>query len=324
MKRRRRWIAAVAIGLVLVLLSVGAGSFRRGQAVRRTIEVDGRERTYYVYVPKSTRRPMPLVMVLHGGGNFAGNKARQMERYTRFNTIADREGFLVCYPLGFKGNWNDGRKDVFTAAHQENIDDVKFLRRVVSAIAKEYPLDRSRVFITGISNGAIMSHRMAAEASDLVTAIAPVVGGMADAVADSFHPKYPVSLCVIQGTKDPLVPFDGGTIGYRFGRKRGRIISTSETVEKYLRLNRITGQPTVKELPDTDPSDGTTTKVRTYPPGRTGARVQVYVVENGGHAWPGRPAYLGERWIGKVSQDFDGVEAVWRFFQSCPPRKIRR
>ena len=207
---------------------------------------------------------------------------------------------------------------------RENVDDVKFLRQVVDTIGQEHQLDRSRIFSTGISNGAFMSHRLAAEASDLVAGIAPLVGGLPLSLAEKFNPRYPVSLFVIQGDADPLVPIEGGDVGYRRGKKRGKFIATRDAVAKYVHLNQINGKPTVSQLQDTDPDDGTTTEATVYPAGATGAKVQLYVVKNGGHTWPGKPAYLPERLIGKASQDFNASAAIWDFFQSCPPRKLSR
>jgi len=244
-----------------------------------------------------------------------------MEGYGRFNGLAEKEKFVVAYPEAVDGNWNDGRGVQFIRAQRENIDDVKFVRMVIEDIGKQCKLDTSKVIATGISNGAFISHRLAAEASDVITAVAPVVGGMAPSIAKSFAPKYPVSLLVIQGDADPLVPIDGGYVGFRGGRRRGELVPTKDAVAKYLQANGITGEPSVKTLDDTDPDDGTTTEATTYPAGRSGARVQFYLVKNGGHTWPGRRPYLPEQLIGKTSQDFDGSQVIWEFFKSCPARK---
>jgi len=287
-------------------------------SVEKTITVDGLTRKYLVYLPKGADGPIPLVLAFHGGGG----KPIQMERYGRFNALAQKEKFVVAYPEAVDGNWNDGRGVQFIRAQRENIDDVKFVRTVIRDIGKQRQLDTSRVFATGISNGAFISHRLAAEASDVIAAVAPVVGGMAPSIDKNFAPEYPVSLFVIQGDADPLVPIDGGYVGFRGGRKRGELVPTKDAIAKYLQANGITGKPNVKTLDDTDPQDETTTEVTTYPAGRDGARLQFYIVKNGGHTWPGRRPYLPEQLIGKTSQDFDASQAIWEFFKSCPPRKL--
>ncbi len=196
---------------------------------------------------------------------------------------------------------------------------MKYLRAVVDDVAREHKIDRGRVFATGISNGGFISHRLAAEASDLVAAIAPVVGGMAPEIAKSFNPKFPVSALIIQGDEDPLIPIAGGDVASRFG-KRGQTISAAEIVAKYVARNGNAGQPAMETL-DADPEDGTTVEIARYPDGAGGAKTEFYLVKGGGHCWPGRPRYLPEAQIGKASQDFSATDVIWEFFKSCPARK---
>jgi len=280
------------------------------RAVEKTIEVDSRSRTYLVFSPRRARGLLPLVVMMHGGG---GN-ARQMELYTQFNRIAAREGFIICYPQGVEKNWNDGRGVEFLPAQKEKVDDVKFIREMVAAIGKEFELDKSRIFATGISNGGFMSHRLAADAADLFVGIAPVVGGMPEPISASFEPAKPISIFIIQGDADPLVPYKGGAVGNNPRKPRGIALPTSETIAKYLKANGISGEGKVSMLPDKDTADGVTTQATIYPTGRDGAKVQVYLLKNGGHAWPGTRRYASERMIGKVSQDFHASEEIWKFF----------
>lgn len=299
-----------------------ARNFLRNRGEEKSIVVDGRSRSFVVYSPKAqSEAPLPLVFVLHGGGS---GSFRQLERFTKFNDLAQREGFITCYPDGYEGNWNDGRGVSFIKAHSENVDDVKFFRSMVELVSKEWKVDRSRIFATGISNGGFMSHRLAAEASDVFSAVAPIVGGMANPIGQQFKPKYPVSLFVIQGEADPLVPYAGGEVGYKFSGKRGKLLPTTTSIQKYLVRNGIRDKPKSKIMPDKDPDDGTITEATSWPVGEGGSKVQFYSIRNGGHTWPGRPLYAPERLIGKVSNDFDACEEVWKFFKSCPLRKHGR
>ena len=287
------------------------------ESVERTLVVDGLERTYRVYVPKDVTDLVPVVFVFHGGRGVSA----QLERYTRFSELAETEKFIAAYPQGIDRGWNDGRNAESIPAQRKNIEDVKFVRTVLDDIAKSHTVDRSRVFATGISNGGIFCHRLAADASDMFAAIAPVVGGIAEPLAKDFKPKHPVSLLVIQGEADPLVPINGGIVGAALLMNRGSVIATKETVEKYLKLNGVTGEPTTSTLDDVSKDDGTTTQVTKYPSGPQGFRVEVYLIKNGGHYWPGRPAVFGERLAGKAPQDFDATRVIWQFFKTCPPRK---
>ncbi|NQV26238.1 MAG: prolyl oligopeptidase family serine peptidase [Rhodopirellula sp.] len=322
---RITFVAVFSVSVFLLLSPsrpANAQLFQRKRGEEQSLVVDGRTRNFLVYAPKrQSKSPLPLVFVLHGGGS---GTSRQLERFTKFNDVAEREGFITCYPDGYEGNWNDGRGVSFIKAHSENVDDVKFFRAMIDDVSKGLNVDRSRVFATGISNGAFMSHRLAAEASDVFAAVAPIVGGMALPIGKNFKPKYPVSLFVIQGEADPLVPYAGGEVGYKFSRKRGQFLPTTTTIQKYLDRNGIRDTPESKLLPDKDPDDGTITEAKTWPIGEGGSRVQFYSIRNGGHTWPGRPLYAPERLIGKVSHDFDACEEIWKFFKSCPPRELSR
>ncbi len=277
--------------------------------------VDGRERTYIVQAPKEPRGPLPVVFFFHGGGGRGANMAN-----VGFREMVAKEQFLAVYPDGWRGNWNDGRNAPRIISHREGVDDVKFVRAIVDDLATRYEIDRSRIFAAGVSNGGIFCHYLAAKAADMFAGIAPVIGGLAEPVAATFKPSHPISLLVIQGDEDPLVPINGGPIA---GSDRGgRVIHTEEMLKKYLAHNGITGPPQVEQLPDRDPNDGTTTEVWRWPPGRDGVRVEYYLVKGGRHTMPGRSrgGALRELFAGKTSQDFDALEVIWNFFKSCPPR----
>jgi polyhydroxybutyrate depolymerase len=262
-------------------------------------------------------KKLPVVFLFHGGGG----RARNMTR-TSLRGMAEKGKLIAVYPQGWWNRWNDGRKAAAIPAQVRGIDDVKFVRTIVDELSKRLPVDRTRLFATGVSNGAIFCHRLAAEASDLFAAIAPIIGGLAEPLAPKFKPAHPISLLVIQGDADPLVPIEGGPIGAGRLGKRGRIIATEAMLKKYLAHNGIEGKPTETPLKDAAPDDGTTTTVRSYPKGEDGVRVGYYRVKNGGHSVPGNPhRALRERLVGKTSMDFDAYAVIWAFFESCPSHK---
>jgi polyhydroxybutyrate depolymerase len=307
----------VFLSLLLIvspLLCTPKAQAKSLMSVEKIIPVDGINRHYRLFVPTGAKGALPVVVVLHGGGS----NARQMEYYTKFNDVAQREGFIAIYPEAVSGNWNDGRGMDFIRAQRENIDDVKFIRDAIDAVAKEHKIDRSRIFATGISNGALMSHRLAAQASDLFDAIAPVSGGMCLPIAEHFDPKHPVSILIIQGDADPLVPIDSGEITV-FHQNRGKVLPTSETLAKYVKRNGNHGEPSTSKLQG-QPGDPTSVEITKYPDGPGGVKTYYYRIKDGGHAWPGRPPYLPESLIGKASQAFSASDAIADFFKRCPPR----
>jgi polyhydroxybutyrate depolymerase len=172
---RRATLVILASFAVVRFSGSAAPDEQGGEAVGHSVTVDRLKRKYLIFAPKGFDKRLPMVMALHGGGS----NPRQMERYTRFNALVAREGFLVVYPEAVDGNWNDVRGIPGVRAQHENIDDVKFMRRIVDHLSETHKIDRSRIYGTGVSNSASMSHLLAAEASDLIAAIVPVVGGMA-------------------------------------------------------------------------------------------------------------------------------------------------
>lgn len=250
---------------------------------------------------------------MHGGG---GN-ARGIIDITRgrFNELADAENFYVVYPTGFDKGWNDGRVDVRSTAHRENIDDVGFLKRVIDNIAAEYPIDRKRIFSTGLSNGAFMSYRLACELSGTILAIAPVTAQLSKDLLPSCKPTNPVGVLIINGTEDPIVPYNGGTVEV-FWSKRGEILSTDATLEFWAAHNQCASRPVVIELTDRDPDDKTRVDHVRYAACANGRDVELLRVRGGGHTWPGGAPFLGERLVGRVSNDLNACDAIWKFFRS--------
>jgi polyhydroxybutyrate depolymerase len=277
---------------------------------RRSMVVDGRRRSYLVHAPSRRDGRLPVVLVFHGGGS----TALAMERESGFSALADREGFIAVYPEGVGQSWNDGRGEGSTPAVREGVDDARFVARLLDALEAEYPVDRGRVYATGISNGAILSHLLAVTLSDRIVAIAPVAGGLAQPLAHGFRPGRPVSVLVLQGTHDPLVPYRGGGVGVRRAR-RGAIVGTDAAVGLWRRHNETQEIGQERLLPDRAPGDGCRVEVRRWNAGRDSTEVVLYRLEGAGHTWPGGTQYLPRRVIGGVCRDLDGAEVIWAFFR---------
>ena len=279
----------------------------------RTLDHDGRERTYLLHVPDGLHEnePVPLVFAFHGGG---GNGSG-MNSLTKFDKLANREGFIAVFPDGVGNSWNDGRQNLASEAYLLNVDDVGFVDAMIETISLEFPVDRKRIYATGISNGAIFSHFLAAQRASTFAAIAPVVGGLAIPFNEHFNPDDTVSVLIIQGTADPLVPYDGGQIA---GGNRGAIISTDDTVELWVQNDGCKSTPREEELPNSDLNDGCLVAQYTWSNGHADSAVVLLKIEGGGHTWPGGVQYLPESVIGRVCKDFEATEVIWRFFKDHP------
>ncbi len=282
------------------------------KAIEHTLVISGLTRSYRLYVPgKGRAGRWPLVLALHGGGS----DGLGMERLTGLSLLADQAGFIVAYPDGIGKNWNDGRWLPSSRAHRENVDDVGFINALLDLLAKEYPIDLARIYVTGISNGGIFAHLLGARLSPRIAAIAPVVGGIVERTLEQFNPTEPVSVFIMQGTADPIVPFAGGEVE---PGQRGRIIPTDRAAALWVEKNGCTLQSASAYLPDTDPNDGCRVQATRWSGGRGGSEVLYYKIEGGGHTWPGGAQYLPKRLIGPVCHDFEASEAIWEFFEKHP------
>jgi polyhydroxybutyrate depolymerase len=240
-----------------------------------------------------------------------------MNPLTDFNTLADKEGFIVVYPEAYEHNWNDGRGDPGIKSQAENIDDVAFISAMIDQITRDLNINKKMVYATGISNGAIMTDRLGSELSDKIAAIAPVAGNIPQKTALIWSPSRAVSALIINGTDDPLVPFDGGDVSF-LSLKRGKVISVADTVKFWVTKNGCPAAPKTEQLPHINATDTTSTVVETYSGCRDGSEVVLYKVNEGGHTWPGGLQYMSEKVIGKTSRDFNATEVIWQFFKLHP------
>lgn len=276
-----------------------------------SIVFDGLKRTYHVRLPSSQDKPLPLVFLLHGGGG----SAKAMEKLTRegFNTLAEKEGFIAVYPEAVEKHWNDGRGLQRWRSQRDKINDVGFISTLIEHLSREHRIDQKRIYATGISNGGLMSYRLACELTHQIAAVAAVASSMGESLSLSCRPSRPISVLIINGVEDSLVPWEGGEI--RLGPWRlGKVLSVSNTVKFWAGRDNCSSSPLITQEPDRDPQDGTRVRKELYAQCREGTEVILYAIEGGGHTWPGGYQYLGEGIVGKTSRDIDANEVIWDFF----------
>ncbi len=308
---------SIAVALTLLLIS-GLSLLSCAHANRpggRAFSHDGLQRQYVLYSPPlkpahSGKRP--LLLVLHGGGGT--NRGMLWLTQKRFNELADRDGFFVVYPQGIDKSWNDGRPDKISGAHRKGIDDVGFFRALIEYLTAQYPIDSARVFVTGISNGGLMSFRLGCSLPDKIRAIAPVTAQIPAAIEPLCRSESTVSLAVFNGTEDPLVPYSGGQITVLW-KQRGEVLSTDETIRIWRKKNRCTSDAMMTQLPDIA-ADGTRVTKIEYSRCENESKVVLYRIEGGGHTWPDGRQYLSKRRIGRTTRDINGCDAIWEFFRS--------
>jgi len=202
--------------------------------------------------------------------------------------------------------WNDGR------GYRATQDDVGFVRLLLDSLRTTLPVDPSRIYATGISNGAGLAFRLACELPGTFAAVAPVAGGLAAALEERCASAEPTSLVMFQGTRDPLMPYVGGNLSLG----RGRVLAAPDAAALFARVNGCGGQVEVTAEPDTV-TDGTRVRRSTFTGCPPGQDVVLFTIEGGGHTWPGGPP-VG-RAVGRASRDLDATRVMLDFFDRHPP-----
>ncbi len=295
--------------ILICLLALLVAPAARAAPMRQTITVDGLTRHFLLYVPASVAAgatPVPLVMVLHGGGGSGREVARSTHH--RFETLADQAGFIVVYPDAIGRIWDTGEGEV-SAALRSPRDDLAFLKATVAAVAARYPVDRSRLFATGISRGGHASYMLACRAPGLFRAIAPVAMTLPAGLAADCAKAPPTGVLLIQGTADPLVPYGGGRVTV-LGRQRDSVLSADATMDLFRGVNRCAG---VAQVDSIGAVDRLTWQGCMAP-------TRMDRVNGGGHSWPSGQALLPTMMAGRSTTDISAPDEIWAFFSGFPAR----
>jgi polyhydroxybutyrate depolymerase len=291
----------VVIGAVMLLVGGCLGGNRATAdpvGGTQSLSIGGATRTFHIYRPDSLSGPAPLVVMLHGG---YGDGA-QAERAYHWDAQADAGHFVVAYPDGLNRAWNAG--SCCGRPAQAGVDDVAFISAMVGAIEQQIPIDTTRVFVTGMSNGAMMALRLACQ-SNLFAAAAPVAGTQ---LADCSN-AVPISILQIHGTADDRVPYGGGPGKMATASGVPRVDGPSvESVNAHWRSTDGC------KAPVSSTSGDVTTQRADCPDGRT---VELITVAGAGHQWPGGIANPVVEKIANLpspSTALDATATIWQFF----------
>ncbi len=277
-----------------------------------TATFEGLERTYILHVPPNLTAPTPLmaptplVIALHG----RFGSGADMEALTRFDDLADREGFIVAYPDGIEGEWNFVR-DV--PGYDMTQDDTAFLVALVEHIADSYAVDRARVYLVGFSNGGFMAQRAACENPAPFAAFASVsaagFGGMFEVCPETSDAAAPILL--MNGTADTNIPWEGTPIT-RSGRTIYLTYPVAQTLGYWATFNGCPADAETTDVPPADEAAATQVRILTLKcPAETA--VQLYGIIGGGHNWPGQAESIPQM-TGAINRDIDAGEEIWKFF----------
>lgn len=288
------------------------------------ITVEG-TRNYHVYVPAKRKNPA-LVILLHGNGGsadqllgFEKNLAAPSKRWLQ---IAEREQFILVVPDGSIAKngargWNDCRSNAIITPLS---NDVAFISALIDTMSDRYGADTKRVFVCGISNGGLMANRLVQEIPERITAFASIIAAM-PAMSECVNSDVPVSALFMNGTADPIMPYEGGEIGDR----RGLALSTDSSINYWKNrngafhlVNTVTFIPEISLRP-LKPKKLNPQRVdaMVYQNSSTGHEVMLYRVVGGGHNEPSvccpyRKAFL--RFTGPQNRLIEYADVVWEFF----------
>jgi polyhydroxybutyrate depolymerase len=260
----------------------------------------GLTRHYLVHVPaKALGHAAPMLLALHGGGGDMDSQARNYGLVEK----SDEAGFILVAPngssrfrSGILATWNAGT--CCGQAVERKVDDVGFIKAVITRASGQIAVDRGRIYTTGMSNGAMMAYRLACEAPDLIRAIAPVAGTDNTMAC---KPASPVPVIHFHARDDSHVLFAGGAGPDAMAKTDFK--SVPATIAKWVALDRAEPKAkTVLSVP------GASCELHAGP-----APVELCVTDAGGHSWPGSEA---KRVSKKPSQAINANDLMWDFFSS--------
>jgi polyhydroxybutyrate depolymerase len=275
---------------------------------RKTIPLihDGRNRPYVLQLPQiAGTDPLPLLLELHG----RVIDATRFDRLTGFGSLVDEAGFVLAMPSAVGELWNDGRSH--SPKWVGEPDDVGYLDAVIGDASGRAAIDPARIYVVGMSNGAVMAGRFACERAERIAAVAQVAGTASASLLSGLRPGRPVPILNIHGAADRYAPYEGGI---RHGL-RARVVLRSASrasvgIEEWARFwvaaNGALEGPAASELaPDT------TIRIWQGPSGESD--VVFYRIEGGGHTWPGSRFKLPAFLFGRTSRTFDATRVSWEF-----------
>ena len=275
-------------------------------------------RLYRIHIPPSYNdgNTIPLVIALHG----MPQNSKFIMDYTELNEKADEEGFIVVYPNGgtdisyilerlrLSGNW----EYYWNCWDGEDIDDVGFIRNLIESLDSDYNIDGNRIYVTGFSNGGHMTHRIGAELSDVIAAIAPVggsIGGQWKLMMpnEDFplymppEPEHPLSVIIFHGRDDPYVRYEGLI---NIITNETVLCSVNESVSFWVYHNNC------DPIPQVEISESGNIITRIYANGSQNTEVVSYTLVDGIHEWFGSSSCL--------PCEISCNDLMWEFFESHP------
>ncbi|MBO0321911.1 hypothetical protein J0X14_06360 [Muricauda sp. CAU 1633] len=302
-----QWLLVLAMPLIL--------NAQKSQV--DSLEIYDRIRSYTYTQPKQNGGKVRIIFALHGSGMSMGFMEQVVG--TQFNALAyQQEQTIMVYPEGFSGNWNDCRAKATYPAKKQQIDDVKFLLKIIERLKNQYQFQETEVFAVGYSNGGHMCFKLAKKIPSEFKGFAIVGANLPISVNDDCtSSNEAVSILLINGTADPINPYQGGEVWAGDGQTRGKVVSAHETRDYWLDL--LKGEPSLEseiKYEDIYPQDNSRVVQRTYSTSESTKRVSTVEVINGGHHFANPDFEEWPEYLGNLNRDVNLPKIIMTFFDT--------
>jgi polyhydroxybutyrate depolymerase len=293
--------------LAVLILSIVCGLCGARADEVLTFTHQGIARTATIHIPADLPAgPAPVVIGLHGRGQTIAG----LRDWLHLDATADRQHFVAVYPEALDLEWNYGRPIIkpMPIANGETVDDIGFIRLIIDNLIETKRADPARIYVAGVSRGALMAYTLACTLADRIAAAAATINSMSEYQREDCRPARPVPLMVVAGTNDRVQMYDGWLA------LLGRLMSVPETLE-FWRVQNGCGKQDGKDIPHRERSDTTRVWLISWTDCRDGARLQLYRVNGGGHQVPSfSPNSADEaKRYGARNRDIETADEIWSF-----------
>ncbi len=284
---------------------VAGGPFANAATGRVTVDVEGVKRSAtLVEHSRLKRAPRTMVIVLRGaaaGGRRAG--LSRIDRFLGLDEVASSAGTVLVFPSAAENQW---------AIDTGRGADVAFIRALAAKLVADGVADKRRIYLAGVSSGGLLALRVLCEGADYLAGAAVLLANMPTTMAGKCKPARPMALFTLNGTADPLMPYQGGAA--KLADFKDEVVSAEATLAPFAAIAECGKSRTSPELPDKDPNDGSRVVVEHLVGCKT--PLEVYRIDGGGHALPGRPIRADRGAIvGALNNDMDTSRALMDFIR---------
>ena len=255
---------------------------------------NGLTRDFVYYKPSSwtPSESLPLLIVLHG----VTQTGSGIMNITGFNSIAESDNFIVCYPDGINASWN-ADMDIINS----QVDDLGFIEELSIYMQNNLNTDPTKQYLTGISNGAFMCHKILCESTQCYAGAATVAGTMSHSVSQNCNPQNNTDILHIHGTLDAVVSYNGSP---------STGISVDELMDTWKSFYNCNETPNIDQMPNINILDLSYAERHRYL-NCDNAELEHIKVIGGGHQWPGILTIWGG--VGTINMDFYSPQIIWDF-----------